>query len=109
MATKVVLLGLKLTVVDEVRDHLDMPEVELFPGAGLDDLRAVLAAHEIDHVIMGAGLDLEVRLEAVRTVFETSAATTVHLKDFASGPQGFAPFVHGVLTGMKEFQPGPRD
>lgn len=103
MATNVLLLGLKLTVVDDVREHLGMPDVELFAGAGLADLRSVLAERKIDHVIMGAGLDLDIRLEAVRTVFESSDTTTVHMKDFASGPEGFGPFVRAVLTGLREF------
>jgi hypothetical protein len=33
---------------------------------GIDDLRSAFAEVDFDHVIMGAGLDLETRLEIVR-------------------------------------------
>ncbi|MFD6351164.1 hypothetical protein KHQ06_11775 [Nocardia tengchongensis] len=42
----------------------------------------------------------EDRLRLVRAVFEAGDRTTVHMKDFASGPDGFAPFVRAVLTGL---------
>ncbi|WP_157535022.1 hypothetical protein [Nocardia inohanensis] len=45
-------------------------------------------------------LDLELRLGMVREVFESSDATTVHLKDVGSGPGAFLPFVRAVLTGL---------
>jgi hypothetical protein len=40
----------------------------LHTATGLDEVRAALAEAPIDHVIMGAGLDLEVRLGIVRAV-----------------------------------------
>ncbi|MFJ9743723.1 hypothetical protein [Streptomyces sp. NPDC101166] len=100
MTTTVLLLGLKSAVVDEVRERVGLPEVDIHAGTGPADLRDMLARTPIDHVIMGAGLDLEDRLSIVRAVFESSDRTTVHMKDFASGPQGFAPFVRAVLTGL---------
>ncbi len=33
-------------------------------------------------------------------MFRESATTSVHLKDAASGPGGFLPFVRGVLVGL---------
>ena len=65
-------------------------------------MRSAFAQADIDHVIMGAGLDLETRLEIVREIFLTSDTTTVHMKDFASGPDGFLPFVRSVLTGLAD-------
>ena len=44
-------------------------------------MRDALARGTVDHVIMGAGIDLETRLAIVREVFEHSDHTTVHLKD----------------------------
>ncbi len=61
--------------------------------------RGVLKA-KTDHVIMGAGLDIDVRLDIIREVFELSDSTTVHMKDFASGPQGMLPFVRAVLSAL---------
>ncbi|MFE3984503.1 hypothetical protein ACFXPR_08465 [Nocardia tengchongensis] len=100
MATTVLALGLKSAVVDEVRERVALPDVDIRGGTNLTDLRATLAATPVDHVIMGAGLDLEDRLRLVRAVFEASDRTTVHMKDFASGPEGFASFVRAVLTGL---------
>ncbi|WP_067534317.1 hypothetical protein [Nocardia crassostreae] len=100
MAIKVMLLGLKMAVVDEVRDQLAVPDVELFTGSSVEELRAVLAGTSLDHVVMGAGLELEQRLGIVREIFESSDSTTVHLKDWASGPEGFLPFARAVLSGL---------
>ncbi|MFQ5400768.1 MAG: hypothetical protein ACE5E7_14375, partial [Anaerolineae bacterium] len=56
--------------------------------------------HPIDTVIMGAGIDLDTRLQIVQHIFTVSKATTVHMKDWNSGPQGMLPFANGVLTGL---------
>ncbi len=45
-------------------------------------------------------IELEKRLEIVRYVFNTSNITTVHMKDWATGPEGFVPFINNVLTGL---------
>ncbi|MFC9996630.1 hypothetical protein [Nocardia sp. NPDC127526] len=100
MAIKVMLLGLKMAVVEEVRDQLALPEVELFTGSSVEDLREVLARTGLDHVVMGAGLELEQRLGIVREIFESSDRTTVHLKDWSSGPEGFLPFARAVIRGL---------
>ena len=46
-----------------------MPDLHLFTGTGIDDVRSAFAQARIDHVIMGAGLDLEIRLAIVREIF----------------------------------------
>ncbi|WP_067703315.1 hypothetical protein [Nocardia jejuensis] len=101
MTISVLLLGLTAVVVDEARERIDLPDIEFHSGTGLADLRAVFAQGPVDHVIMGAGLDLGQRLSIVREIFETSDTTTVHLKDRASGPDAFLPFVRAVLTGLR--------
>jgi hypothetical protein len=45
----------------------------------------------MDKVIMGAGMDLETRLQIVNHIFEASDSTTVHLK---------LPFVTSILRGF---------
>jgi hypothetical protein len=102
---RILLLGVKATVLDDVRQQLQMPEVELLAGSGVDDVRAVIAQGDLDHVIMGGGLDLETRLAVVREVFESSDRATVHLKDQLSGPEGFLPFVRAVLVGLNDYAP----
>lgn len=98
---RILLLGLRGIVVDEAREHLQMPDIELYGGGSIEDLRATFAQTHIDHVIMGGGLELEIRLAIVREVFQLSQSTTVHMKDIASGPQGFFPFVRAVVQGLR--------
>jgi hypothetical protein len=101
MTINVLLLGRLGVVVDDVSQQLHLPNVAIFGGTGIDDVRATFAAGTVDVVIMGAGIDLETRLEIVREVFRTSDTTTVHMKDVASGPAGFMPFVRSILVGLQ--------
>src|SRR5215217_1270250 len=96
----ILLLGRRGAVVEEVRRELAIPGVELFGGTGIEDLRSAFAGAEIDHVIIGAGIDLEARLELVAEVFRLSDTTTVHMKDRATGLEGFLPFVRALLSGL---------
>jgi hypothetical protein len=100
----VLLLGRLGVVVEDVQQQLRMPDVQLVGATGLDEVRSAFARADIDHVIMGAGLDLETRLEIIREIFLASDKTTVHMKDFASGPDGFLPFVRSVLTGLADLE-----
>jgi hypothetical protein len=43
-------------------------------------------------------------LEIVREIVLASDKTTVHMKDFASGPDGFLPFVRSVPAGLADFK-----
>jgi hypothetical protein len=105
MAKRVLLLGVMASVLDEVKHQLQMPDIELLGGTDVDDVRSVFARSDIEHVIMGGGLDLETRLEMVREVFKSSDRATVHLKDQMSGPEGFLPFVRAVLLGLNDYAP----
>jgi hypothetical protein len=105
MTQRVLLLGVRASVVDDVQQQLQMPDIELLGGTGVDDVRQAFAQGAIDHVIMGGGLDLGTRLEMVREVFQSSDRATVHMKDHLSGPEGFLPFVRSVLLGLKNYEP----
>lgn len=107
MTKRILLLGVKATVLDDVRQQVPMSDVELLAGTGVDDVRSAFAHADLDHVIMGGGLDLETRLAVVREVFQSSDRATVHLKDHLSGPEGFLPFVRAVLAGLKDYEPQP--
>jgi len=97
MNKNVLLIGRKAIVLNDVRKGLTVQDVTLFSATTLDDVRKVLDEQSIDMVIMGAGIDLDIRLQSVRHIFEASNSTTVHMKDRDSGPQGFLPFVNGLL------------
>ena len=96
----VLLLGRTGIVLDDVKEQLDVSDVELFAGTSLDDVREAFEANQIDTVVMGAGLDLELRVRIIEAIFDASQTTTVHMKDFASGPGGMLPFVNGILKGL---------
>ena len=59
----------------------------MLTGTSVEEVAAALADHEVDAVVMGAGVDLEPRHEIVRHVFEVSETTTVHMTDRGSGPR----------------------
>lgn len=99
VARTVLLLGRTPIVLDGIRAGIDTDDVRLLAGTGLDDVRRAFADEHVDVVIMGAGIDLDTRLEIVRHVFESSTGTTVHMKDRDSGPAGMLPFVRGILRG----------
>ena len=104
MPKTVLLLGRTGVVVEEVERRLSLPDIQLIGGSGIEDVRAAFARADVDHVIMGAGIDLETRLEIVREIFQSSEKTTVHLKDRVTGPEGFLPFVRSVLRGLREYE-----
>lgn len=100
MALKILLLGRKGILVEEAKAAINDPNIEIFAGTNIDDVRSVLASTRIDHVFSGAGIDLDKRLEIIKEIFETSQVTNVHLKDASSGPKGFIPFVKAILEGL---------
>ena len=100
MPSHVLLLGRTGIVLDSVEAALDVDDVTLYAGTNLDDVADTMASYPIDTVIMGAGIALDDRLAIIRHIFETSNATTVHRKDWDSGPAGMLPFVNGILAGL---------
>ena len=107
MTRRVLILGLMPGLLDDFRRQLDVPDVELVGGTGVDDVRSAFVQGDLDHVIMGGGLNLQTRLEVVREVFQSSDKATVHLKDHLSGPEGFVPFARSVLRGLSDYEPRP--
>jgi hypothetical protein len=110
MTKRILLLGAQAPVIDDVQQQLQMPDVEFIGGTGVGDVRSAFAQADIDHVIVGGGLDLKTRIEVVRDVFQSSDRATIQLKDHLSGPEGFLPFVRSVLLGLRDYasQPSPR-
>ena len=96
---KILLVGKQLT---SIPPQLNIKNAQFFAAP---DLKTAQLAFEknnnaIDIVIMGAGIELEKRLEIVRYVFTMSNTATVHMKDRETGPEGFVPFINGVLSGF---------
>jgi hypothetical protein len=105
MTKRILLLGVMAAVLEDVQQQLQKPDIELLSGTGVDDVRSAFGQGDIDHVIVGGGIDLETRLEMVREVFQSSDRATVHMKDQMSGPEGFLPFVRSVLLGLDDYEP----
>ena len=105
MTKRILLLGVMASLLDDVRQQLQMPDIEFLGGTEVEDVRSAFAQADVDHVIVGGGIDLETRLEIIREVFQSSDMATVHLKDHMSGPEGFLPFVRSVLLGLKVYEP----
>ena len=96
---KILLIGKQLT---SVPPQLIIENVEYFAAADLRTVQQIFETdnNSIDIVIMGAGIELEKRLDVVRYVFSTSNTTSVHMKDWETGPEGFVPFINKVLSGL---------
>ncbi len=105
MTKRILLLGVQQSALDDARQQLQLPDVELLAGHGVDDVRAAFAHADLDHIFLGGGLDLETRLAVVREIFESSDHATVHFKDHLSGPEALVPFVRSVLVGLKDYAP----
>ena len=96
---KILLVGKQLT---SVPPQLTIKDAQFFAVPDLKIAQQVFEKNNnaIDIVIMGAGIELEKRLEIVRYVFTISNRTTLHMKDWETGPEGFVPFINGVLLGF---------
>ena len=98
---KILLVGKSLTDVPPL-DQLTIKNAQYFAAPSLAAVQQVFEKNNnaIDIVIMGAGIDIEKRLEVVRYVFNTSNTTTVHMKEWETGPAGYVPFINRVLAGL---------
>ena len=96
---KILLVGKQLT---SVPPQLNIKNAQFFAAPDLKTAQEVFEKNNntIDIVIMGAGIELEKRLAIVKYVFTASNTTTVHMKDWETGPEGFVPFINGVLLGF---------
>jgi hypothetical protein len=94
----VLIVGRLLDIVDDTRSRVRCDRAALYGATNLDEVRKTLALNPIDVMVIGAGIELSERLAIARAAFELSEHVTVHLKDKASGPAGFAPFVEQVIA-----------
>ncbi len=101
MKPVVLLVGRLPGIVGHLADELeDLP----IRWLGAHDHGEVV--HQLEHepgialVIMGAGLDDNIRGDIVGVIAAIRPDVTIHLKDRASGPGGMAAFVRRVVTGM---------
>lgn len=97
---RVIIIG-KAPVNIPSPEELSVKDVTIYAATSLQEVRDVFKSYpDIDIAITGGGLELETRLEIVRFIFRVSDTVTVHLKDRATGPEGFLPFINRVLRGV---------
>lgn len=96
----ILLLGRLEINIPNLKTGIAKKNVQLFSGTNLEEVKTVFSQNDnqIDIVIMGAGIDMKFRLKIIEFIFEVSKGTTVHMKDWNSGPAGMLPFVNGVLN-----------
>lgn len=104
MTKNILLLGRTGFILEDVQHQLQTPNIQLFASTGIENVRSAFAKAKTDRVVMGAGIDLETRLQIVRKIFQSSDTTTVYMKDRATGPQGMLPFVRSVLSGVRDYR-----
>ena len=109
MAKKAILiLGRKSFNIKNVETTINNPDITCYTGTNIDDVKQTFTNLKkqdktIEHIFIGAGLDIDKRLEIIKYIFATSEATTVHLKDRTTGPKGMLPFVKATLEGLEKY------
>ena len=96
----ILLIGRTRDVIDDVIEQFATPDLRLLAADDVAEVTRALAAHHVDQVIIGGGLDLDRRLAIVQAVFLASDHTTVHMNS-PSGPASFLPFVRAVIAGLR--------
>ena len=100
MGKKILLLGFSDSVLTNAQQQLTRPDLEVFRGKSVEDVRSRLSqTPSIDHVFIGGKLAVETHLEIAWEVLQANDAATVHVQD-RLGPEGFLPFVQSVLRGL---------
>ena len=102
------LVGRTHHILDGAQEQLGICGLRLEAATNAAEVKLAVSRTTFDHVFMGAGIDLEERLAIVRAVYEASETTTLHLKDVASGPEGFLPFTRAILTSLLHDTPTPK-
>ena len=96
----ILLLGRTGIDVQNVKKNISVKNANLLSGTSLNEVKTAFEENNIDIVVMGAGIDLDIRTTIVQHIFTVSKSTSVHMKDWDSGPQGMVPFIDGVLRGL---------
>ena len=100
MIVGVLLVGRTHDVLDGAQARIEMSGVAFSAATTAGEVANAFSSSRFDHVFMGAGIALEERLGVVKAIYEGSDTTTIHLKDVASGSEGFLPFVKTILSAL---------
>ena len=78
MSKKILLLGFSDSVLADAQQQLARPDLEVFRGKSVEDVRSRLSQTTIDHVFIGGKLAVETHLEIAWEVLQASDTATVH-------------------------------
>lgn len=100
MEPVVLLVGrLPHVIGDVARELEDLPIRWLGAHDHGEVVRQLDTEPGISCVIMGAGLEDDIRGDLIGIIAEKRPDVCIHLKDRASGPNGMVPFVRQVVQG----------
>lgn len=100
MSMSILLVGRTHDVLDGVQAQLAIPGLQLEAATNSKEVARAFEKIGFSHVFMGAGIEIDERLAVVRAVYDASDIADIHLKDVASGPEGFLPFVKAILSAL---------
>lgn len=99
MKPVVLLVGRLPSVIENVASQLEDLPIQWLGAHDRDEVvRQLEAEPNIRCVVIGAGLDDNIRGELVGVIAARRPDIGIHLKDRASGPTGMAPFVRRVVA-----------
>ena len=99
MKPVVLLVGRLPHVVENVASQLEDLPIQWLAAHDRDEVASQLEAEpNIRSVVIGAGLDDEIRGELIGVIAARRPDLCIHLKDRVSGPEGMAPFVRRVVA-----------
>ena len=99
MKPVILLVGRLPSVVEDIESQLeDLPIEWLGAHDRSEVIRQLEAEPNISSVIIGAGLDDNIRGDLVGIIASRRPDICIHLKDRISGPAGMAPFVRRVVA-----------
>ncbi|SPH17942.1 hypothetical protein DEA8626_01471 [Defluviimonas aquaemixtae] len=101
MKPVVLLIGKLPGIVGHLADELEDLQIRWLGAHDHGEVvRQLESEPKIACVIMGAGLDDNIRGDLIGVIAAIRPDVTIHLKDRASGPTGMAPFVRRVVGAM---------
>ena len=89
----ILLLGRLASIVDKLTDELSNENVLIHGATNAKEAVQQLDSHTINIVVMGGGLDDDIRAELCQLIWSKREDLTIHIKDRASGPSSMADFI----------------
>lgn len=98
MKPVILLVGRLPSVVEDIESQLDDLSIEWLGAHDRNEvIRQLEAEPNISSVIIGAGLDDNIRGDLIGIIASRRPDICIHLKDRLSGPAGMAPFVRRIV------------